>query len=187
MAAEVKKGVDTTKNPIPFDIAQYPGPEMAKTYMPKVIAAIIRKAKRPLLVVGAELFDDPIMFDKAIEIGKTGMPIVATAHSVKGFVERGYMDNVHMLGLHPLTANLRWKDWKGMDGNGQYDVVIFMGIMFKFANAMFATLKHFNRDIKRVSIDRYYHINADMTFGNMAFNADDYHAAVDEIIAALRK
>jgi acetyl-CoA decarbonylase/synthase complex subunit epsilon len=62
-----------------------------------------------------------------------------------------------------------------------------MGIMFKLANAMFATLKHFNRDIKRVSIDRYYHINADMTFGNMAFNADDYHAAVDEIIAGLRK
>jgi len=26
-----------------------------------------------------------------------------------------------------------------------------------------------------------------MTFGNMAFNPDDYHAAVDEVIAALKK
>jgi len=26
-----------------------------------------------------------------------------------------------------------------------------------------------------------------MTFGNMAFNPDDYHAAVDEVIAAMRK
>jgi acetyl-CoA decarbonylase/synthase complex subunit epsilon len=83
MAAEVKKGVDTTKNAIPFEMAQIPGPEMAKTYMPKVIGAIIRKAKRPLLVVGAELFDDPIMFDKMIEIGKMGIPIAATAHSVR--------------------------------------------------------------------------------------------------------
>jgi hypothetical protein len=107
MAAEAKKGVDTTKNPVPFDLAQYPGPEMAKTYMPKVIAAIIKKAKRPLLVVGAELFDDPIMFDKAIEIGKTGIPIAATAHSVKGFVERGYLDNVYQIGLHPLTNYMR--------------------------------------------------------------------------------
>ena len=27
MAAEVKKGIDTTKNPIPFEMAQIPGPE----------------------------------------------------------------------------------------------------------------------------------------------------------------
>ncbi len=91
MAAEVKKGIDTTKNPIPFEMAQVPGPEQAKCYMPKVMGAIIKKAKRPLLVVGAELFDDPIMFDKMIEIGKMGIPIAATAHSVKGFVDRGYM------------------------------------------------------------------------------------------------
>ncbi len=75
----------------------------------------------------------------------------------------------------------------GLDGKGQYDAVIFMGIFYKFANAMFATLKNFNRDIKRISIDRYYHINANMTFGNMAFIPDDYHAAVDEVIAAMKK
>lgn len=187
MAAEAKKGIDTTKNPIPFEMAQIPGPEMAKTYMPKVMGAIIKKAKKPILVVGAELFDDPVMFDKAIEIGKTGIPIAATAHSVKGFVERNYLDNVYQIGLHPLTANIRYEDYKGLDGKGNYDVVIFMGIFYKFANAMFSTLKHFNRNIKRVSIDRYYHVNADMTFGNMAFNPDDYHAAVDELIVALKK
>jgi acetyl-CoA decarbonylase/synthase complex subunit epsilon len=188
MAAETKpKGIDTTRNPIPFEMAQIPGPEMAKPYLPKVIAAIIKKAKRPLLVVGAELFDDPVMFDKAIEIGKTGIPIAATAHSVKGFVDRDYMNNVYQIGLHPLTSYLRFEDWKGLDGQGQYDVVIFMGIFYKFANAMFSNLKHFNRNIKRVSIDRYYHVNANMTFGNMAFNSDDYHAAMDEVLAALKK
>jgi acetyl-CoA decarbonylase/synthase complex subunit epsilon len=51
---------------------------------------------------------------------------------------------------------------------------------------MFSTLKNFNRDIKRVSIDRYYHVNADMTFGNLAFNPDQYHEAVDEVIAKLK-
>lgn len=179
--------VDTTKNPIPFEMAQIPGPEMAKPYQAKVIGAILKKAKRPLLVVGAELFDDPVMFDKMIEIGKMGVPIAATAHSVKGFVERGYMENVYQIGLHPLTNYLRFDDWMGLDGKGQYDTVIFMGIFYKFANAMFSTLKHFNRNIKRVSIDRYYHVNANMTFGNMAFNPEDYHAAVDEVIAAMKK
>jgi len=102
-------------------------------------------------------------------------------------VDRGYLDKVYQIGLHPLTNFLRFPDWKGLDGQGQYDVVIFLGIYYKFANGMLSTLKNFNRDIKRVSIDRYYHVNADMTFGNLAFNPDDYHAAVDEVIAALKK
>lgn len=179
--------VDTTKNAVPFEMAQIPGPEMAKAYKTAVIGAIMKKAKRPLLVVGAELFEDPVMFDKAIEIGKTGVPIAATAHSIKGFVERGYTDNVTMIGLHPLTNYLRFKDWQGLDGQGQYDVVIFTGIFYKFASAMFSALKNFNRDIKRVSIDRYYHVNADMTFGNLAFDPEQYHEAVDEVIATLKK
>ncbi len=162
--------VDTTKNAVPFEMAQIPGPEMAKAYNTAVIGAIIKKAKRPLLVVGAELFEDPVMFDKAIAIGKTGVPIAATAHSIKGFVERGYTDNVTMIGLHPLTNYLRFKDWQGLDGKGQYDVVIFMGIFYKFAS----------------SIDRYYHVNADMTFGNLAFDPDKYHEAIDEVIAKLK-
>lgn len=179
--------VDTTKNPVPFEMAQIPGPEMAKAYKTNVIGAIIKKSKRPLLVVGAELFDDPVMFDKAIEIGKTGIPIAATAHSVKGFVERDYLENVYTIGLHPLTNNLRFKDYKGLDGEGHYDTVIFMGIFYKFANAMFSALKHFNRDVRRISIDRYYHVNANMTFGNLAFNPDGYHEAIDEVIAVLQK
>jgi acetyl-CoA decarbonylase/synthase complex subunit epsilon len=50
---------------------------------------------------------------------------------------------------------------------------------------MFSTLKNFNRDIKRVSIDRYYHVNADMTFGNLAFDQEKYHEAIDEVIGKL--
>jgi len=128
------------------------------------------------------------MFDKAIAIGKTGVPIAATAHSIKGFIERSYgpeENNVYMIGLHPLTNYHRFKDWQGLDGKGQYDEVIFMGIFYKFASAMFSALKNFNRDIKRVSIDRYYHVNADMTFGNLAFEPEKYHEAVDEVIAKL--
>ena len=32
---EIKMAIDTTKNPLPFEMAQIPGPEMAP-YMPKV-------------------------------------------------------------------------------------------------------------------------------------------------------
>ncbi len=183
----IEMAVDTTKNPIPFEMAQIPGPEMAKAYATKVIGSIIKKSKRPLLVVGAELFDDPVMFDKVIEMGKTGIPIAATAHSVKGFVDRDYLENVYQIGLHPLTNYLRFEDWKGLDGQGHYDTVIFLGIHYKFANGMFSALKNFNRNVRRVSIDRYFHVNANMTFGNLAFSPDDYHEAVDEVIAVLKK
>jgi len=60
-----------------------------------------------------------------------------------------------------------------------------MGIFYKVASAMFSALKNFHRDIKRVSIDRYYPVNADMTFGNLAFDPDKYHEAIDEVIAKL--
>lgn len=183
----MEMAVDTTKNPVPFDMAEFHGPEMAKTYKTKVIGSIIKKSKRPLLVVGAELFDDPVMFDKAIEIGKTGVTIAATAHSIKGFIDRGYTENVYQIGFNPLANYLRFDDWMGLDGKGQYDTFILMGIFYKFASATFSALKNFKRDIRRISIDRYYHISAEMSFGNLAFKPDDYHAAVDEVIAVLKK
>ncbi|TRZ68129.1 MAG: CO dehydrogenase/acetyl-CoA synthase complex subunit epsilon [Methanothrix sp.] len=179
--------VDTTKTPIPFDMATSIGPEISKTYNTKVIGAIIKKSKRPLLIAGAEFFEDPVMFDKAIEIGKTGVTIAATAHTIKAYIEKGYTENVYSIGFHPLAGYLRFKDWMGLDGEGHYDTVIFAGLNYKFASATINALKNFNRDIRRVSIDRYYHPNADMTFGNMAFKPDDYHEAVDEVIAVLKK
>jgi len=155
---------------IPFDVANLPGPETGGTAPPEVIGSYITSAKKPLLVVGSELLRDDFFLDIAIEIGKKGIPIAATGHSIKGFVEKEYTENVTYYNLHELTNCLRDPSWKGLDGAGNYDFVIFFGIVYYYASQMLSCIKNFAIDplIRAVSIDQYYHPNARMSFTNIS-------------------
>lgn len=169
---------------IPFDIGNIPGPEMAEIATPRAMGRAIRNAKRPLLVVGSEALEDGLL-DKAIAIGKKGVTIAATAHSMKGFVEAGYTENVHMCGLHELQHNLASPDWKGFDGKGGYDLVILFGVIYYSGSQFLCSVKNNATDplIRRISIDRYYHPNAWMTGGNISRKHDEqYIAMLDEVI-----
>ncbi|MHC1584892.1 MAG: CO dehydrogenase/acetyl-CoA synthase complex subunit epsilon, partial [Candidatus Syntropharchaeia archaeon] len=141
---------------IPFDVANIPGYEMGRVVPPEVMGSVISTAKRPLLVVGAEVLEDDLI-EKAIEIGKKGIPIAATGHSTVGFVEKGY-DGFTYIPLHELTNCLRDPEWKGLDGKGNYDLVIFFGITYYLASQMLSCIKNFctNPLMKAISIDRYY-------------------------------
>lgn len=154
---------------IPFDVANISGPEMGEVAPPEVIGSYISSARRPLLVVGSEILRDDFFIETAIEIGKKGMPIAATGHSIRGFIEKGYTDNVSYCNLHELTNCLRDPNWKGLDGEGNYDFVIFFGIIYYYASQMLSCIKNFATDplIRAVSIDRYYHPQARMSFTNI--------------------
>lgn len=73
---------------IPFDMANIPGPEMGGVAPPEVMGSYISSAKRPLLVVGSEILRDDFFIEIAIELGKKGIPIAATGHSIRGFVKK---------------------------------------------------------------------------------------------------
>jgi acetyl-CoA decarbonylase/synthase complex subunit epsilon len=172
----------------PFDIANVPGPEMARVASPEVIGNAIASAKRPLLVVGSEILEDELI-DKAIEIGKCGIPIAASGHSIRGFVEKGYEDAKY-IELHEFTNYLRDPDWKGMDGEGNYDMVIFFGIIYYYASEMLSCIKNFATSplMRSVSIDRYYHPNARMSFENISpKDMDRYKEMLDIIIERIRR
>ncbi|MDY6931675.1 MAG: CO dehydrogenase/acetyl-CoA synthase complex subunit epsilon [Halobacteriota archaeon] len=172
--------------PIPFDVGNIPGPEMGRVVEPSVLGNAIASAKRPLLVVGAEILEDGLI-DKAIEIGKKGVPIVATGHSIKGFIEKGYDGAIYM-GLGELANFLKGSDWAGLDGNGGYDLVAVLGVKYYSCSQMLISLKNFATEplIRIVSIDRYYHPNARLTFDNISRkNNDIFMKALDEVIARL--
>lgn len=174
---------------IPFDIGNVPGPDMGRIARPETISEVITRSERPLLVVGSETLEDDLM-DKAIEIGKKGIPIAATGHSIKGFVEKGYVENVHLFSLHDLTNRLRDPNWTGIDGKGNYDLVIFFGIIYYFASQMMSCLKNFAIDpmIRVVSIDKYYHPHARMTFPNIhPTEKDTYVNMLDKVIEHIRR
>jgi acetyl-CoA decarbonylase/synthase complex subunit epsilon len=174
-----QKTVDTTKRAVPFDKANVPGPKMAKPVKADLAGKIISKAKRPLLIVGTPGADTGLP-----EIIKTfnskSIPVAATGSCLKALkqadVEATYVN------LHALVSYLKDPKWKGFDGNGNYDTAIFIGHTYYYASQLMSTLKNFTT-VKVISIDRHYHPNAQLSFGNL--NDDDFRTALKIVAAQL--
>ncbi|WP_292487233.1 CO dehydrogenase/acetyl-CoA synthase complex subunit epsilon [Methanohalobium sp.] len=157
------------------------GTKNAKPVQPKVAAKTISKAKRPLMVVGADLLKNKEVLDRAVTIAKTaGIPVAATGHSIKELVDKGVSAkyiNIHSLGLYLCDPN-----WEGLDGNGCYDMAIILGHKKYYINQVLSGLKNFT-NLKTISIDKHYLQNATMSFGNLS---DEKHLeALDELIENL--
>ena len=176
-----EKVIDTTRQAVPFDTGNIPGPKMAKAVMPAVPGKMLAKAKRPLLIVGSEVHDKDVLA-RAVAIGKTGVQIAAVGNSYTSIGDKGL--DAHYVNMHALASYLCDPDWKGLDGKGNYDLVVFFGITYYYASQAISALKNFS-NIKVISIDKYYHPNADMSFGNL--KDDIFIAALDEVIKELPK
>lgn len=176
-----EKVIDTTRQVVPFDTGNIPGPKMAKAVMPAVPGKMLARAKRPLLIVGSEVHDKDVLA-RVIAMGNTGIQIAAVGNSYTSLGNKGL--DVHYVNMHALASYLCDVNWKGLDGKGGYDLVVFFGITYYYASQAISALKNFS-NIKVISIDRYYHPNADMSFGNL--KNDVFLAALDEIIKELPK
>ena len=77
------------------------GPKSAKGTKPAIVAKMIEKAKRPLFVVGSDVLEEKLLA-RAQAIAKKGIPVAATGHSIKGFIDEEGVDakyiNIHSLG-----------------------------------------------------------------------------------------
>jgi len=156
----------------PWQKAEIAGPTKALVITkPEVVVAMIKRAKRPLLIVGHEApeikIGDKSLLDYAISISETGnIPLVATAHIVGNFIKKGFQP-VATLSAVDISNRLIDPEWKGFDGNGQYDLAIYMGMTYYFENILFSSLKHFSPNLRTISLDRYYHPHASWSFPNL--------------------
>jgi len=152
-------------------------PKSANAAKPSVVAKMISKAKRPLLVVGAEILKDEKK-DKAIAIAKKGIPVAATGHSMQAFRDETDIDakyvNVHFLGAYLCDPQ-----WKGLDGEGEYDLILFLGHKKYYLNQVLSGLKNFSKH-KTIAIERHFIQNATMSFGNIT--PEVHLEALDELI-----
>jgi acetyl-CoA decarbonylase/synthase complex subunit epsilon len=176
-----EKVIDTTRQAVPFETGNIPGPKMARAVMPAVPGKMLARAKRPLLIVGSEVHDKDVLA-RAVAIGKTGIQIAAVGNSYTSLGDKGL--DAHYVNMHALASYLCDPNWKGLDGKGNYDLVVFFGITYYYASQAISALKNFS-NIKVISIDKYYHPNADMSFGNL--KDDVFIAALDEVIKELPK
>ena len=119
----------------PWQTAEIAGPKKALLIMkPEVVVAMIKRAKRPILIVGHLATEtDPekgIMIDYAIRLNKaSGIPVVATAHTSRDFVKQGFHPAAQMSAMD-IGNRLKDPTWSGLDGKGPYDVALFMGLPY---------------------------------------------------------
>jgi len=157
----------------PWQTAEIAGPKKALLILkPEVVVAMVKKAKRPILVVGhqaaEDYSDDAKMIDYAIRMGKTAkIPVVATAHMVNEFIKRGFQPAAWMSAMD-IGDRLQDPEWKGLDGKGSYDLAMFMGFPYYMEFVILSGLKHFSTNLKTISLDRFYNPHATWSFPNLS-------------------
>jgi len=172
----------------PWQKAEIAGPKKALLISkPEVVVAIVKRAKRPILIVGhlaAEDYSDDVkMIDYAIRMSKiAGIPVVATAHTVREFIKRDFHSAAYM---HAMDIGNRLNDpeWKGLDRKGPYDLALFMGLPYYMEFVILAGLKSFATNLKTISLDRFYDPHATWSFPNLS--VQDWNKSFEIILSKL--
>ncbi|PVX26690.1 MAG: CO dehydrogenase/acetyl-CoA synthase complex subunit epsilon [Candidatus Bathyarchaeum sp.] len=171
-----------------WQTAEIAGPTKANVIVkPEIAAAMVKRAKRPILIVGYLSTktdkDTGKMIEYAIRMNKaSGIPIVATAHTIKEFVKQGFNDATQMNAMD-IGNRLKDSTWNGLDGKGPYDIALFMGLPFYMEFVILAGLKHFSTNLKTISLDRYYNPHASWSFPNL--KAEEWNQSFETIINKL--
>jgi len=172
----------------PWQKAEIAGPKKALLVLkPEVVAAMVKRAKRPVLVVGHlaanHYSDDASMIEYAIRLGReAGIPVVATAHLIGEFSRRGF-DSATTMAAMDIGDRLVDPKWNGLDGAGQYDLALFMGLPYYMEFTILSGLKHFATSLKTISLDRFYNPHATWSFPNLSIK--DWKESFDIILSKL--
>lgn len=157
---------------------------------PVEYASLIKKAKRPLLVVGPLLLsstaDGKSLMQYALDIAKAcNIPICATAQTKGKIVELGTHPDC-MYDVVEIVNALKDPGWKGVKKEGNHDLVMFFGIRSDLGNQGLSTLKHFAPHLKTMTLCKHYFPHASYSLPN--FRKDEqWTAFLEGLIDNLRK
>jgi acetyl-CoA decarbonylase/synthase complex subunit epsilon len=157
---------------------------------PADYANLIKKAKRPLLVVGplllASTADGKVLMQYALDIAKTcSIPICATAQTRGKMVELGVEpDSVY--DVVEIANALKDPDWQGVKKEGNHDLVILFGIRSDLGNQSLSTLKHFAPHLKTMTLCKHYFPHANYSLPNFKKDAK-WQEFLESLIANLTK
>jgi len=137
---------------------------------PEVAVSLIKRATRPILVVGSEAntrdLDGKLLIEYLIDFAKVAkVPIVATAHMVGEFLKRGYTPAGFMSAMD-IGNRLVDPDWQGIDGKGPHDLVMFVALPYYMEGLILSGLMHFAPKLRTVTLDNKFHPHASWSFPN---------------------
>lgn len=138
---------------------------------PGEIVGLIKKANRPLLVFGPLCLNLELggvcLLEYAAQIAKkTKIPVVATANTRKKLLESGVIPD-STFDIVEIINHLKKPDWKGVKGEGNHDLVMFLGIRADLANQGLSTLKHFAPHLKTLTLCKFLHPHAAYSLPNL--------------------
>jgi acetyl-CoA decarbonylase/synthase complex subunit epsilon len=160
----------------PYQKANIPGPEMGTTvFDPVVMANLLSSPKRKVFVIGSEslsknmTLDGKLAIDLFVEIAKKiDCHIVATGYSYKYLKDKLDSKKLFEMSLINITDRLSDKDWKGLDGEGQYNMAIFGGHLVYYVSQTLSRLKNFTNWLRTIDLDKYSHPNARFSLPNIS-------------------
>jgi anaerobic carbon-monoxide dehydrogenase, CODH/ACS complex subunit epsilon len=134
-------------------------------------AALIKQARRPLLVLGPKLMnlslDGKLLLEYALEIASAAkLPICATAHVKGKMLELGVKPDCEH-DVVEMINYLKNPDWKGVKNEGNHDMVLFFGFRTDLGNQGLSTLKHFAPHLRTMTLCKYVFPNADYSLPNI--------------------
>ena len=137
---------------------------------PEIAVAMIKRASRPLLIVGSNATERYMEGKQLIEYlidfaNASKVPVVATAHMVGEFLKRGYQPAGFMSAMD-IGQRVVDPDWQGLDGKGHPDLVLLVGLPYYVESLMLSGFKHFAPDLKTMTLDNLFHPHASWSFPN---------------------
>ncbi len=137
---------------------------------PEIAVAMIKKASRPLLIVGSYATERCMEGKQLIEYlidfaNASKVPVVATAHMVGEFLKRGYQPAGFMPAMD-IANRLVDPEWQGLDGQGHPDLVLIVGLPYYMESLILCGLKNFAPDLKTMTLDNLFHPHASWSFPN---------------------
>lgn len=153
-------------------------------------AALIKKAKRPLLVLGPKLTESlpggKILLEYALEIAKiANIPTCSTAHIKGKMMELGVKPDIEYDAVE-IVNHLKDPAWHGVKKQGNHDMVIFFGIRSDLGNQGLSPLKHYAPHLKTMTLCKYVFPNADYSLPN--FKKDEqWKEFLDNLISSLKE
>ena len=150
---------------IPWQPTVIAGPKQALLVTPETAEMMLKKAKRPLMIMGPLVKDSPVLALAAQIAEKWHIPLVSTGDELKALNEVDVKSKPY--GVVEIVNLLKDPEWEGVNGKGQHDLVLFIGVIYYIGSQGLSTLKHFAPHLKTLTLCKFFHSNADASFPNM--------------------
>jgi acetyl-CoA decarbonylase/synthase complex subunit epsilon len=158
----------------PYQKANIPGPEMGTSvFDPKVMANLLKSPKKKVVVIGSESLrwelNGKKVADYFIEIAKKlDCHVIATGHIYKYLKDKIDSGKLWDMSLINITGRLVDINWKGLDGEGQYEMAIFGGHLVYYVSQTLSRIKNFSNWVRTIELDKYAHPNARFSLPNIS-------------------